>query len=92
MGYSPWSRGPLVLTLFVMDVALDSPRRCSAPDCPTVLSAYNSDHLCFVHADERVRRSFERASTRALRYWERVGEEADSDERLLVKPRWTRIG
>ena len=27
-------------------------RRCIAPDCTTMLSRYNSDHLCFAHADE----------------------------------------
>ena len=38
----------------------DPNRRCSAPDCPTVLSIYNSDHLCFAHADMATRRRFER--------------------------------
>lgn len=37
----------------------DAQRRCSAPDCVTVLSIYNSDHLCFAHADEVTRRRFE---------------------------------
>jgi len=38
----------------------DPGRRCTAPGCPTVLSVYNSDHLCFSHADVRTRAPFER--------------------------------
>ena len=38
----------------------DPERRCSAPGCPTVLSIYNTDHLCFAHADVASRARFER--------------------------------
>ena len=38
----------------------DPKRECSAPDCMTVLSIYNADHLCFLHADEVTRARFER--------------------------------
>ena len=41
-------------------VIRDPGRRCAAPGCPTVLSVYNSDHLCFTHADVRTRAPFER--------------------------------
>jgi hypothetical protein len=41
-------------------VIRDAGRRCAAPGCPTVLSVYNSDHLCFTHADEKTRAPFER--------------------------------
>jgi hypothetical protein len=41
-------------------VKRDSERRCAAPGCPTVLSVYNSDHLCFTHADVVTRAPFER--------------------------------
>jgi hypothetical protein len=37
----------------------DPRRRCSAPGCTTVLSMYNSDHLCFTHADVASRARFE---------------------------------
>jgi hypothetical protein len=37
----------------------DPNRQCSAPGCTTVLSVYNSDHLCFRHADELTRTRFE---------------------------------
>jgi hypothetical protein len=35
-------------------------RRCPAEGCTTILSSYNSDYLCFAHADERTRARFER--------------------------------
>ncbi|HEY7667294.1 MAG TPA: hypothetical protein VIE12_04130 [Actinomycetota bacterium] len=38
----------------------DPRRQCSAPGCVTVLSIYNSDHLCFAHADLVTRARFER--------------------------------
>ena len=41
-------------------VIRDPGRRCAAPGCPTVLSVYNSDHLCFAHADVKTRAPFER--------------------------------
>ncbi len=31
------------------------------PDCTTLLSVYNSDYLCFAHADEKTRARFQRA-------------------------------
>jgi hypothetical protein len=37
-------------------------RRCLYPGCPTTLSDYNSDVLCWTHADERTRVHFDRAS------------------------------
>jgi hypothetical protein len=68
----------------------DPARVCAAPDCSTLLSIYNADHLCFLHADEESRSAFERASARALRYWEQMGA-GHSDEGLAMRPRWTRI-
>ena len=41
-------------------VIRDPGRRCALPGCPTTLSVYNSDHLCFMHADVRTRAPFER--------------------------------
>jgi hypothetical protein len=41
-------------------VIRDPGRRCAAPGCLTVLSVYNSDYLCFAHADVRTRAPFER--------------------------------
>lgn len=38
----------------------DPERQCSAPGCVTVLSIYNTDHLCFAHADVASRARFER--------------------------------
>ncbi len=38
-------------------------RRCSAPGCETTLSKYNSDHLCFAHADAVSRLRFDRLWT-----------------------------
>ena len=35
-------------------------RQCLSPECTTVLSIYNSDHLCFTHADAASRARFER--------------------------------
>jgi len=46
-------------------VIRDGGRRCAAPGCPTVLSVYNSDHLCFTHADEKTRAPFERRAASA---------------------------
>ncbi len=34
-------------------------RRCAAPGCTTTLSVYNSDYLCFAHADEVSRSRFD---------------------------------
>jgi hypothetical protein len=42
---------------------IETGRRCAATDCPTVLSIYNSDHLCFMHADVRTRARYERRSS-----------------------------
>jgi hypothetical protein len=42
-------------------------RRCSAPGCKTTLSKYNSDHLCFVHADAVSRLRFERVTGQSRR-------------------------
>jgi hypothetical protein len=56
-------------------VKRDRGRKCSAPDCPTVLSVYNSDHLCFAHADSVTRARFERrvsAETRLTPYRQRI--------------------
>jgi hypothetical protein len=45
-----------------MSIAMerDPERQCSAPGCVTVLSIYNTDHLCFAHADVASRARFER--------------------------------
>ena len=37
----------------------DPRRQCAAPGCTTVLSMYNSDRLCFTHADLASRARFE---------------------------------
>jgi hypothetical protein len=37
-------------------------RRCLYPGCTTDLSIYNSDVLCWTHADEKTRALFERRS------------------------------
>jgi hypothetical protein len=42
----------------------DSERCCAYPGCTTRLSMYNSDFLCWTHADATTRAHFERASTR----------------------------
>lgn len=42
-------------------------RRCTAPGCTTTLSMYNSDHLCFAHADAVSRMRFERMWTSQTR-------------------------
>jgi hypothetical protein len=34
-------------------------RRCAYPECTTTLSVYNSDFMCFLHADERTRARYE---------------------------------
>jgi hypothetical protein len=47
-------------------VIRDTGRRCAAPGCPTVLSVYNSDHLCFTHADEKTRAPFERRAAATM--------------------------
>ena len=39
-------------------------RRCAYEGCTTTLSIYNVDVLCFVHADERTRAGYDRASGR----------------------------
>jgi hypothetical protein len=46
----------------------DPGRTCSAPGCTTVLSVYNSDHLCFMHADEVTRARFEHRGRAAPRF------------------------
>lgn len=38
-------------------------RRCAWAGCTTTLSIYNSDYLCWVHADERTRARYERVVT-----------------------------
>jgi len=44
----------------------DPERQCSAPGCVTVLSIYNTDHLCFAHADVASRARFERTSPQRI--------------------------
>jgi hypothetical protein len=59
---SMWSRHGHGYGLIAMngERTRDPDRTCSAPGCTTVLSVYNSDHLCFMHADEVTRARFER--------------------------------
>jgi hypothetical protein len=40
----------------------DTGRRCVYPGCTTDLSVYNSDVLCWTHADEKTRAHFDRRS------------------------------
>ena len=71
MADGPFTPERLAPTLDRMDLTKRDPsRRCSAPGCSTLLSLYNSDHLCFVHGDERSRTAFERVSETARRYQE----------------------
>lgn len=37
-------------------------RRCLFPRCTTSLSMYNSDVLCWTHADEKARSRFDRVA------------------------------
>jgi hypothetical protein len=37
-------------------------RRCAYPGCTTTLSIYNSDFMCWVHADERTRARYDRVA------------------------------
>jgi len=41
-------------------------RRCAWVGCTTTLSMYNSDYLCWVHADERTRTRHERIVTSGI--------------------------
>lgn len=41
-------------------------RRCQYPGCATVLSVYNFDVLCWRHADEKTRTSFDRRSAKIM--------------------------
>jgi hypothetical protein len=36
-----------------------SERRCAYPGCTTKLSVYNSDYLCWTHADAKTRAHFD---------------------------------
>ena len=55
----------------MLEEARDPDRCCEAPGCLTTLSRYNTDYLCFRHADEATRARFERRlsnETRPTRY------------------------
>jgi hypothetical protein len=56
-------------------------RRCLYPGCTTALSIYNSDVLCWTHADERTRAQFDRVSAtrtnQRLRYRQLTDEPAN---------------
>ncbi len=75
------------LTLRTMTdrVIRDPLRRCAAPGCPTVLSVYNSDHLCFTHADVRTRALFERRAA-SLRI-DHPSTSSDAHVVRLLEPR-----
>jgi hypothetical protein len=39
-------------------------RRCAYPGCVTTLSRYNSDYLCWTHADVKTRAQFDNLTRR----------------------------
>jgi hypothetical protein len=57
-------------------------RRCLYPGCTTALSVYNSDVLCWTHADERTRARFDHRSATStaqrLRYRPRKEEQTSA--------------
>ena len=46
-------------------------RRCQHAECATVLSTYNSDVLCWTHADQKARTRFDRRTAGSMT--ERLG-------------------
>jgi hypothetical protein len=55
-------------------------RCCQYPGCTTKLSIYNSDFLCWTHADARTRARFERVTTSRARS-EQTGQLATTQGR-----------
>ena len=70
----------------------DPRRQCSAPGCTTVLSMYNSDHLCFTHADVASRARFEpRGPARIEREPYRQRIDASSGTLVVATPEHRRL-
>ena len=49
-------------------------RRCAFLGCTTTLSVYNSDFMCWVHADECTRARYERVATGRVGAFQRAAD------------------
>lgn len=65
----------------IVGASKDSERRCAYAGCTTRLSMYNSDFLCWTHADARTRAHFERTTARPAFHSDRWAPRAPEPER-----------